>query len=70
MHSKYQEQLEEDNQISEDGCVVCPYCFYEDYDAFEYNLGDGENRLDYCPNCNKMLIIECRITVTFISSKA
>lgn len=45
----------------------CPYCGCENEDAWELNLGDGEDGDVNCENCDKEYRINRHISVTYSS---
>jgi nitrite reductase/ring-hydroxylating ferredoxin subunit len=48
--------------------AVCPHCFQEQRDSWEYEMRDGEERTVSCQNCDKEFEISCSISVYYTSS--
>jgi len=68
MNENYKRQLEYTGEILE-SCVICPFCFKEDEDAWEYNLRDGDSTVVICGECEQEFQLECSISVNYISKK-
>ncbi len=62
-------QLKAYGEITTDGMIICPYCFNQDEDAWEYNLNDGDLTEISCPNCDVKHLAECSIRVTYTTKK-
>jgi uncharacterized Zn-finger protein len=62
-------QLKAYGEITTSGLIVCPFCFNEDEDAWEYNLNDGDTTEISCPNCDQKMSVECSISIDFTTKK-
>lgn len=43
----------------------CPACGYEDHDAWELELSDGERIETECPNCGAKLVVSAEIVTWY-----
>lgn len=49
--------------------VVCPYCFYEATDSYEYfNYGDEDTEV-FCGECDKKFFVTRHVSVSYSSRK-
>jgi DNA-directed RNA polymerase subunit RPC12/RpoP len=50
--------------------IVCPYCFFEESDSWEYNndLEYGEIEIQ-CPECSKTFTVNMNVTVKYSTTK-
>ena len=62
-------QLEYYREITTDGMIVCPFCFNQDEDAWEYNLNDGDLSKIDCPNCDQKFHVECSVSIKYTTKK-
>lgn len=68
LDSKHKKNLDAYGEIT-DSAVVCPFCFTEDEDAWEYNLSNGDSTVVSCGECNQDFQVECSILVDYTSRK-
>lgn len=65
---KHKKNLEAYGEIT-DSAPICPFCFQEDVDAWEYNLRDGDSTAVSCGECENVFQVECSISVNYTSRK-
>lgn len=65
---KHKKNLEAYGEIT-DSAVVCPFCFKEDEDAWEYNLRDGDSTVVICGECEEEFQVVCSISVDYTTRK-
>ena len=68
MRRDYEAELKAYGEIA-DSLVVCPHCFQEDEDAWEYNLPDGGSTEVTCGGCERKFHVACSITVDYTTKK-
>lgn len=66
--SKYEAEFKTYLEIS-DSLAICPYCFQEDEDAWEYNLGDGASTEVTCGGCERKFRVQCSISVDYTTKR-
>lgn len=69
VNTSHIKQLKVYGEITTDSMVVCPFCFNEDEDAWEYTLSDGDSSVISCPNCDKDFQVECSIRTIYTTKK-
>ena len=65
---KHKKNLEVYGEIT-DSTIVCPHCFLEDDDCFEYRIGDGQEVEIDCGDCLRKFLVSKDIMVDYTSRK-
>lgn len=66
--SDYKKILEDSGEIT-DSIIVCPLCFYEEHDCWEFPLRDGKEIKIQCAECNGEYLASMCIDVEYTSRK-
>jgi transcription elongation factor Elf1 len=62
-------QLKAFGEITTTNMVVCPFCFQEDVDAWEYNMSDGDSTVVTCGECEQEFQLECSVSIDYTTKK-
>lgn len=66
--ASFQRQLDVNGEIDSD-VAVCPHCFHEYEDSWEYQMCDGETSTKTCEACDKPFNVTMTIKVTYTTFK-
>lgn len=46
--------------------IICPYCWYEDINSWEYDLSEKYSNIE-CWNCEKEFLASIELKITYFS---